>query len=83
MEISIVCEPELKQFKPVKVVLGIDKIEDLRLLFHVFNRIDLFEAMVDHEYTAKSYNSNISKHFTDYDLRDIIKDEIKRQGFDL
>ena len=52
-----------KQFKPFRLTLEIESEEEARLLWHVFNRGNLKDAIF-YNYTCRTYNMNIVNQFS-------------------
>ncbi len=79
MKLEIVKEPTPKTFKPVGLKLTVESIQELRLLFHVFNRGSLKNAIMTSSY-SNDYSSDCADFFG-WSLSGQIKKEIKDQGF--
>ena len=83
MDIKIAKKTEEKKFEPVEIILTVTTIEELRLLFHVFNRRDLLEALKkggkNNGYNFDYYSSDIADQFGGDD--DCISNEILKQGY--
>ena len=71
---------EEKGWKPVKLTISIDTVEEARLLFHVLDRNRLLDAMRE---GGVSYpNKGVASEFSGHDYN-IIEDIIRGQGFPL
>lgn len=77
-----------KIFKPFVVDVPINMIQEARLLYHVFNRLFLRDAIMTEAYTKCIFESDmylekkeVSSHFPGEEISNKIKDIIKEQGF--
>lgn len=78
-------KPQVAYFKPIKVELKVETIEEARLLYHVFNRARLKACIFCEDYGMNGEFSEIvcSDYYDTADFRALLKDEIENQGFGL
>ena len=71
-----------KQWQPVKLEIILETVEEARLLFHVFNNVDLMGAFeCEEEYDLNPYSQNIARAF--FAGIDEVEQAIKKQGFEV
>lgn len=70
MKGKIITESDEKKFKPFKVELEIDSVEEARLLFHVLNCKEIGDIVASSDYIEKSeYTGTISKYFSEDSIK--------------
>ncbi len=82
MKVDIESVDIKREWKPQRILITIESVEEARLLFHVFNRNHLLSAFKDGGYyNFNSYASEIQNNFDTG--KNNIEAMIKNQGFDL
>jgi hypothetical protein len=80
-------DEETKVFKPVKIELTVESIEELRLLFHAFNRRGLRNAIFNkigvNYGTTVYYDEDLIAGDFEGDLWVEIQNKIKELGYEL
>ncbi len=73
-----------KKFKPFKLNITVENIEEARLFYHVFNRENLLSIIFDSNTYGlnNKYNRNIKNDFN-YDGYAELRNEIENQGFEV
>jgi hypothetical protein len=70
-------EKEVKEFKPFAINLLIETEGEARLLWHVFNRLNLKEAIFHSGYdTVRRYIQEMDEEFDCEKIRELINDKI-------
>lgn len=83
MKAEIENAEKLKEFKPFEITLTVESVKEARLLFHVFNRVNLKDAILTKFYCdTDEYDLDIENQFSG-EIYDKIEKEIKRQGFEI
>ena len=66
------------EFTPFTLEITLETPEEARLLWHVFNRLRLRDAIFDDEYgVCDGYNDNIDSRFSDIGMCKIIGEHVK------
>ena len=82
MKARIIEEKKEVEFKPFKIELTIETIQEARLLFHVGNNLNLLGCLrAAKDYPIDRYNDDIAANCKEFYI--IMKDEIQSQGFKL
>jgi len=82
MKTEIESSKEEKKFKPFVIKITVEDIEEARLMFHIYNRLNLRDAIFTEGYETmeakeRTASSITGIHFTK------IRNEIERQGFEI
>lgn len=88
MKTELIKKDETKKFEPFVLKIKVESVEEARTMYHVFNRCDLPEMMLESKWYGEF--SKLLKHDSAYtndlanldeNLGGIIKREIESQGF--
>jgi hypothetical protein len=74
----ILKKPEKKEFEPFELNLFVETEQEARLLFHVFNRLDLKEAIFSELYAEPNqYNDDMLNSLIRSDIKDYIRSKVR------
>ena len=74
-------EDKIENFKPFKIELEIESVGEARLLWHVFNYVDLVELIKSSNYIISNYKQPLKEDLCDSEIRSLIGDALNKQGY--
>ena len=82
MKATIKKTAQNKQFKPFEITFKVDSIEEARLLYHVFNYVDIADVLKKDAIYFERYSLNCACDFEGR-VYNIVAEEIEAQGFEI